>query len=59
MTLACMQPIIAQCVQSENALERQAGYMIIGLIAETCRESYAKNLNEAMQMATAGVRDAD
>jgi len=33
--------------------------MIIGLIAETCKESYAKNLNEAMQMATAGVRDAD
>ena len=59
MTLACCQPIIAECVASDNALQRQAGYMMVGLIAETCKESYAKNLSEAMQMATAGVRDSD
>ena len=32
---------------------------MLGLISETSRESYAKNLTEAMQMATAGVQDSD
>ena len=58
-TLACCQPIIAECVRSENLLERQAGYALLGLISETCKESFAKNLSEAMQMASAGVQDAN
>lgn len=58
-TLACCQPIIAECVRSENAIQRQAGYCLLGLIAETCKESYAKNLAEAMQMASAGVQDSN
>ena len=58
-TLACCQPIIAECVRSENLLERQAGYAMLGLISETCKESFAKNLSEAMQMASAGVQDSN
>jgi hypothetical protein len=54
-TLACCQPIIAECVRSGEALQRQAGYTLLGLIAETCKESFAKNIAEAMQMASAGV----
>ena len=58
--LACCQPIISECVRAADApLQRQAGYKVLGLIAETCKESFAKNLAEAMQMATAGVQDSD
>lgn len=46
-------------MSSGNPIERQAGYNLLGLISETCRESYAKNLNEAMQMASSGVQDSD
>lgn len=58
-TLVCCQPIITEAVRSQAPLQRQAGYKLLGLIAETCRESFAKNLNEAMQMATAGVQDSE
>ena len=59
-TLSCCQPIIAECVRAgDNALQRQAGYTLLGLIAETCKESFAKNLTEAMQTASAGVQDSD
>ena len=57
-TLACCQPIIAEAVRADEAVRKQAGYTLLGLIAETCQESFEKNLNEAMQMATAGVQDA-
>ena len=58
-TLVCCQPIITECVRSQTPIQRQAGYNLLGLISETCRESYAKNLNDALQMATAGVQDQE
>ena len=58
-TLACCQPIITELVRSEDALQRQAGYALLGQISETCKESFAKNLTEAMQMATTGVQDSN
>jgi len=33
--------------------------VLLGLISETCKESFAKNLAEAMQTASAGVQDSD
>lgn len=50
-------PIIQQFVKSANWKERQAGYLLMGLIAESCKESIMKNMNEAMQLACAGVVD--
>lgn len=32
---------------------------MLGLISETCKESYAKNLAEAMKMVSDGVQDSD
>ena len=37
---------------------RQAGYMTMGLIAEACKESMNKNMDEAMKVACAGIMDA-
>lgn len=35
-TLASSQPLIGQMVKSENWMERQAGYTMLGLISEAC-----------------------
>lgn len=51
--------LIQQCVRSSNWKERQAGYMLMGLIAESCREAMSKGMAEAIQLACAGVVDAN
>jgi hypothetical protein len=56
--LAACTPIIKSCIQSQDWKQRQAGYMIFGLIAESCKESLAKNMDEAMKMACSGLVDS-
>ena len=56
--LASCTPIIKTCIMSQDWKERQAGYMLFGLIAESCKESLNKNLDEAMKMACSGLIDA-
>lgn len=51
--------LIQQCRQSANWKERQAGYMLLGLIAESCKEALSKGMSEAIQLACAGVVDAN
>lgn len=58
-TLASCQPLIGQMVKSENWVERQAGYTLLGLISEACKDSLLKNMDEAMKMACAGMVDAN
>jgi hypothetical protein len=43
--------LIQQCVKSAAWQQRQAGYMMMGLIAEACKESMKKSMGEAMQLA--------
>ena len=50
-------PMIKTLQQSQNWKERQAGYMLMGLIAEACKDSMKKNMGEAMQMSCAGMID--
>jgi hypothetical protein len=52
----CSQ-IIQTCIKSAKWEERQAGYMLMGLIAESCKESMMKNMDEAMKIACAGIMD--
>jgi len=49
--------LIQNCIKSQRWQERQAGYMIMGLISEACKESMSKNMAEAMNMACMGVVD--
>lgn len=57
-TLLCCQPIIGELIASGDSwIKRQAGFQLVGLIAETCQESYAKSVTEAMQTASMGVQD--
>lgn len=50
-------PIIQQLVASGNWKDRQAGYLLMGLISESCKETLKKNMSDAMQLACAGVVD--
>jgi hypothetical protein len=49
--------MIQQLIKSGNWKERQAGYMLMGLIAESCKESMMKNMDEAMKVACSGIVD--
>ena len=49
--------LIQAAVKSDKWQERQAGYMLMGLIAEACKDSMSKNMQEAMTMACTGVQD--
>ena len=56
--LAATTALIQKCISSANWKERQAGYMTMGLIAESCKESMNKNMEEAMKLACSGIVDA-
>lgn len=49
--------LIQNCIRNQKWQERQAGYMVMGLIAEACKESMSKNMAEAMKMACMGIID--
>lgn len=50
--------LIKTCLSNTNDWkQRQAGYMVLGLIAEACKESMSKNMEEAMKMAATGLMD--
>lgn len=48
---------IQHYIKSSDWKERQAGYMLMGLIAESSKESMKKNMDEAMRTACAGMVD--
>lgn len=58
-TLAACQPLISEFTKSENWVQRQAGFIMLGLIAEACKESMLKNMEEAMKMACSGIVDTN
>lgn len=51
--------LVQACVKSPRWQERHAGFMVMGLIAEACKESMAKNMTEAMTLACQGVADPE
>ena len=46
-TLEATTSLVTKLIQSENWVERQAGLTLSGLIAESCNESFKKNLGDA------------
>eukprot|EP00347_Sterkiella_histriomuscorum_P001538 403371652 len=49
--------LVQQLIKSADWKQRQAGYMLMGLISESCKESMMKNMDDAMKVACAGVMD--
>jgi hypothetical protein len=58
--MAITAPLIKTCLSNaQDWKQRQAGYMVLGLIAESCKESMTKNMEEAMKMACSGLMDGN
>ena len=51
--------LIKTCISSTEWKQRQAGYMVLGLVAEACKESMKKNMDEALMTACSGLRDTN
>jgi hypothetical protein len=59
VVMAPFSTIIQTCIKSGKWQERQAGFMLMGLIAEACKESMSKNMTNAIQIACQGVVDTN
>ena len=49
--------LIQEMVKSADWKQRQAAYMLMGLISESCKDSMKKNMAEAMKMGCMGIVD--
>ena len=58
MTAVC-QPIIMQNINSEQWPARFASYQVLENITRSCAESFAKNIDGTLQIATKGIKDGD
>lgn len=58
-TLTCAQPILQECLTSDNWVRREAGQMLYGMIAPTCKAFLKSNLKQALQQSMAGVEDSN
>lgn len=56
-TLDSVQGPFFQAIQSANWIDRQAGYTLWGLIAESCADYFKKNLDQVFNFAKQGVSD--
>lgn len=57
LMLATVSGMIQQLTKSSDWKERQAGYILMGLIAESAKDSIKKSMDEAMKLACQGIMD--
>lgn len=50
-TLQAFEPIITQCLASEDWKIKQAGYLTYGVIAEACKDKMKANADASMKLA--------
>ena len=48
-TLKATAPLIQQCISHQDWKIRQAGYILFGLIAESCKDHLKRNLDESIK----------
>lgn len=56
-TVAVAQPLVAECIAQEGWQEKQAGFVLMGLISESCCETFRKSVGDVMTGACAGIAD--
>lgn len=57
-TIACSSSIIHEAVSNTGDWKvRQAGYMYLGMIAESCHKTFKKNLDDTIRMSARGLVD--
>ena len=56
--IACTTQIIKEAIEQKDSWQlRQAGYLFLGMISETCGEMFKKNIDEIMKMSANGLLD--
>lgn len=58
-TIACVTDLIKQAISNEKWTIRQAGFLMLGMVADTCEKTFRKNRDEIVKMAAGGVLDAE
>ena len=57
-TIACSSSLIHEAVNNkDNWQYRQAGYMFLGMIAESCSKTFKKNIDDTVRMSAMGLMD--
>lgn len=56
-TLKAAAPLIQQCIAHQDWKIRQAGYLAIGLIAESCKDHFKKSIQESVTQVCQGIQD--
>ena len=57
--LATTTNIIKEAIgQADSWQLRQAGYLFLGMISDTCSQTFLKNMDEIMKMAAGGLLDS-
>ena len=44
-TLEAFRPVLAQCLTNADWKVRQAGFVVTGIIAESCQEDFKANMD--------------
>jgi hypothetical protein len=57
--MSTMSPLIKACISSDKWQEKQAGFLVVGLISEACKGAMKKNLTECVKMVCMGIVDSN
>lgn len=56
--IACSTHLIKEAIEQKDKWQlRQAGYLFLGMISDTCQDMFKKNLDEIIRMAASGLID--
>lgn len=53
-TLACCLTLIKQGIQSEDWKEKCMGFTMLGMVSETCKKTFKKNIDDVAKMSVSG-----
>ncbi|TNV74745.1 hypothetical protein FGO68_gene4951 [Halteria grandinella] len=57
--IKCSTHLIKEAIEQQGSWQlRQAGYLFLGMISDTCKESFIKSMDDVMRMSASGLLDA-
>jgi len=56
--IGCSTHLIKEAIEQQGSWQlRQAGYLFLGMISDSCAEMFKKNMDEIMKMSAGGLLD--
>ena len=56
--IACTTHIVKEAIESADKWKyRQAGFLFLGMISDTCGETFRKNIDDVVKMSANGLMD--